>query len=338
MMCDGTDDEDNSHTTLEMIEIILTNLGGSLTVGCPGHSVTVTSGNGECVIDKLPGGGASGPIPAGDFNLCTLPGSMLKGGRIDNALLAQTLTLGLNLGITNSSLGTFALQPNQWLVTADLVECGSTTVASCEYSCTPNILVPGTYIWSVTYNPYHVSDCRITQAVYDALTTKNVAGLYALANSALCGNALPAGVSYSDITNAVDCINKAFDGCRSFIEWRTGDRPSESSYCPLPSSSTPCPVVSGRMITQANPEVTVEGSGLAVTAYPNPFRDQVRFVINSRVSGQASLEVYNMLGQRIQTVYTGNIVAGRPQIVEYDAPRSFNGGMIYILKQNGKQK
>jgi hypothetical protein len=73
-MCDGTDNEDNPFSTLDFIENSLTNLGGTLTLGCPGHSVTVTSGNGECVIEKLPGGGASGPIPAGDFNLCTLPG------------------------------------------------------------------------------------------------------------------------------------------------------------------------------------------------------------------------------------------------------------------------
>ncbi len=252
-MCDGTDDADNLHTTLDMIEDILTNLGGTLTLGCPGHSVTVTSGNGQCVIDKLPGGGASGPIPAGDYNLCTLPASMLKNGRINNALLAQTLTLGLNLGINSSTLGSFALQPNQWLVTADLVECGSTTVASCQYNCVPNLAVPGTYIWSVSYNPYHVSDCRITQAVYDALTTKNVAGLFALANSALCGNALPAGVTYTDITNAVDCINNAFDGCRSFIEWRSGDRPSVASYCPLPSATTACPPPPVRMFTQVTP-------------------------------------------------------------------------------------
>ena len=336
LMCDGTDSPNNPYTTLEMIEHNLLAYGGLLRVGCPGHSVTIATGQAQCVIDVLPGGGPSGPLPAGDYSICSLPSSLLKNGRINNALLAQTITLGLNLGINPGTLGNFALQPNQWLVTADVEDCGSTTVASCEYNCVPNVLAPGTYIWSVTYNPYHVSDCRISQAIYDALTTKNVAGLYAFANSILCGTALPAGVSYSDVTNAVDCINNAFDECRSFIEWRSGDRPSAASYCPLPSATTPCPVVSASSITRITPETT-EANQLTVTAYPNPFRDQVRFVINSDVSGQASLEVYNMLGQRIQTVYTGNIVAGRAQVVEYEAPRTVNGGMIYILKQNGKQ-
>jgi hypothetical protein len=336
-MCDGTESANNPYTTEEMIEHSLLAYGGLMRIGCVGHSVTIATGDADCVIDVLPGGGQSGPLTvAGDYSICNLPGSYLKSGRINNALLAQTITLGLNLGINPPSLGNFALQPNQWLVTADVEECGSSTIASCEYNCVAHPTIAGQYIWSVSYTPYHVSDCRITQAVYDALTTKNVAGLFALANSALCGNALPAGVTYSDITNAVDCINRAFDECRSFVGWVSGTRPTAESYCPLPSSTTACPVVSSRMITRITPETT-EVSELTVTAYPNPFRDKVRFVIASRVSGQASLEVYNMLGQRIQTVYTGNIVAGRVQVVEYEAPRTVNGGMIYILKQNGKQ-
>jgi hypothetical protein len=310
-----------------------------LRIGCPGRSVTISTGDALCVLAKLPGGGPSGPLTvADDISICNLPNSYLKGGRINNNLLSQTITLGLNLGINPSAnLGNFALQANKWLVTADLVECGSTTVKPCEFSCTPNLAIPGQYIWSVSYTPYRVSDCKFSQALYDALTTKNVAGLYALANSALCGNALPAGVSYSDITNAVDCINKAFDECAAFVEWRSGDRPTAASYCQLPSTTTPCPDPVTRITTQVAGESVAEVTSLKVSAYPNPFRDKVSFVINSDVSGQGSLQVYNMLGQRVATVYNGTIVAGRSQIVEYNAPRSFNGGMIYILRVGGKQ-
>jgi hypothetical protein len=288
------------------------------------------------VIDKLPGGGPSGALPAGDHNICTLPGSLLKGGRINNALLAQTITLGLNLGI-NGTLGDFGLQPNQWLVTADLEECGSTDVKECTFNCVPDPINIGQYIWTVATTPYHVSDCKITQAVYDALTTKNVSGLYALANSALCGDALPAGVTYSDITNAVDCINNAFDECRAFTAWVDGDRPTAESFCDLPPSTTPCPVLITRIGSQVTPQVVAE-TGLNVSAYPNPFRDRVNFLINSDVTGQATLEVYNMLGQRIQTVYKGHVMANRAQIVEYRvSSKNLNGGLIYILKQGGKQ-
>jgi hypothetical protein len=330
LSCDGTDSENNPYTTEELIEHSLLSWGGTLTIGCAGHSVTVASGDASCVIAVLPAGGPSGPLPGGDVSICSL-------SNVKNALFAQTLTMGLNLGINPPSLGNFALQPNQWLVTADLVECGSSTVKSCEFSCIANPNVPGQYIWTVTYTPYRVSDCKISQALYDALATKNVTGLYNLANSALCGNALPAGVSYADITNALDCINRAFDKCGAFVEWRSGDRPTAQSFCTLPSSTTPCPDPVTRIRTQTGFEVSPDATSLRVSAYPNPFRDQVNFVINSHVSGQGTLEVYNMVGQKLQTVYHGNIVANRSQIVTYKAPRTVNGGLLYIFRMGNKQ-
>jgi hypothetical protein len=194
--------------------------------------------------------------------------------------------------------------------------------------------VPGTYIWTVSYTPYHVSACRISQAIYNAISPKTVAGLYALANSALCGNALPAGISYSDITDAVDCINNAFDGCRSFLTWASGETaPTASSFCSLPSSTTPCPAVTAA--TPAN-ESFASTDYLKVTAYPNPFKSTVKFTLQSTVSGQAQLEVYNTMGQRVSIVYNGYLQANRGQVVEYKASR-LGSNLIYILRVGGKQ-
>ncbi len=336
--CSGTP-TNNSFTTAGLIAHSLANLGGTLTVGCTGingHSVTINNNATDiaCVIEVLPGGGASGALPLGNNSICNLPASLLKNDRINNALLAQTITLALNMGINPPSLGSFALQANKWLVTADVVACGSTTIKSCTFNCIPDPVNIGQFIWTVNTSPYHVSSCRISQAVYDALTTKNVAGLLALANSALCGNALPAGVSYSDITAAVDCINETFDGCKSFVTWVSGDvAPTANSFCSLPSSSTPCPPV-----TLARPvsESFASTDNLKVTAYPNPFKATVRFTIESTVSGQAQLQVYNTLGQRISTVYNGYLQANRSQVVEYKAPR-LGSNLIYILRVGGKQ-
>ena len=322
-----------------MIDHALLAYGGLLRIGCVGHSVTISTGEAHCVRDMLPGGGSNFvPLSAGNYSICDLPDSYIgNNGRINNPLLAQTITLGLNLGINpGANLGNFALQVNKWLVTADLVECGSTTVKPCTFNCTPNLAIPGQYIWTVATSPYHVTDCRISQALYDALPTKNVAGLYAFANSALCGTALPTGVTLQDITKAVDCINNAFDGCRAFVEWRSGTQPTANSFCTLPSATTPCPITPpARITTVAIGEVSAEQ--LTVNAYPNPFTDRVRFVVRSKVSGQGSLEIYNMLGQKIETVYNGNIVAERSQTVEYRTSTKLNGGLIYIFRVGDKQ-
>jgi hypothetical protein len=280
----------------------------------------------------------------GNYSICSLPASLLsKQGRINNTLLAQTITLGLNMGINYPSLANYPLQANKWLVTAETVQCGSPDVKPCQFSCTPG-LTAGTYVWTVTYSPYHVSGCRISTALYNALTTKTVAGLFNLASDALANVdgtvGSERGISLSEIANIVDCINNAFDECRTVVGWFGGDTaPTANSFCTLPSSSTPCPqTITGNTRTS---DMTVAGNitaqGLQVSAYPNPYKDAVKFTIQSKVSGNAELIIYNSLGQKVQTLYKGYIQANRSQVVDYKTPSPTQGNLIYVLNLGGKQ-
>jgi hypothetical protein len=74
-----------------------------------------------------------------------------------------------------------------------------------------------------------------------------------------------------------------------------------------------------------------------VSTYPNPFTDVVRFTIESKVSGQAQLEVVNMTGQKIATVFNGYIKANHSQVVEYRVPSIARTNLIYVLRINDKQ-
>jgi hypothetical protein len=338
MACDGSTPP-NQYTTFETIYNSIHNFwSDNLVIGGGTRSVLITSSTGDIdeVIDVLPGGQAGRAFDhSGQISIQALPASYLtKQHRINNNLFSQTLTLGINLGI--NGVGNFVLQPNKWLVTADVVECGSNVVASCRYDCTPNLAVPGTYIYTLSYNPYHVSG-TISQAIYDALVTKNVTGLYNLANKALNGDALPAGVDYAGLVGAVDMINNAFDECQSFITWVSGAEPSAASFCSgqQPSATTPCPSTSMGISRGAISEVVTDN--LKVSAYPNPYNDVVKFSIESNISGQAQLEVYNMLGQKVKTVYNGYIQANRAQTVDYNVPTAVQENLIYILKIGGRQ-
>jgi len=340
MHCDGSP-APNMFSTFNTIQTSINNQGGTLTIGGTTRSVLVTSSatDVEKVIELLPGGGAARAFdhtPAGQIPITGLPASYLsRQGRINNNLFSQTLTLSINMGV-KPGLGAFALQANQWLVTAEVMDCGSTTIKPCEYSCVPNALIPGQYIWTVTYSPYEVFN-RISTALYNALPTKNVAGLLLLANNTLNGDALPAGVTATDVMNAVDMINNAFDECRSFVGWYS-TQPSANSFCALPSATTPCPAPTTMGSRSTSIEVQNERavSGLKVSAYPNPYTDLVKFTIESEVSGQAQLVLFNALGQRVQTVYNGHIQANKAQVVEYKATRS-QGSMFYVLTIGGKQ-
>jgi len=122
----------------------------------------------------------------------------------------------------------------------------------------------------------------------------------------------------------VDAINVGFDECKSF-----------QGYCtPLlfsPITVTNRPAIS---IAEDNTEVFTKTT---VNAYPNPFTDKVRFEIKSPVSGQAVLEMYNTMGQKVQTVYKGFVFANKSETVEYNIPSLQRTNLFYILRIGDKQ-
>lgn len=71
---------------------------------------------------------------------------------------------------------------------------------------------------------------------------------------------------------------------------------------------------------------------LKVSASPNPYFDKVRFVIESPVSGHGNLEVFNMLGQKVKTVYEGHVNAGRGQVIEFSVPQTLRSNLIYVMR------
>ena len=76
---------------------------------------------------------------------------------------------------------------------------------------------------------------------------------------------------------------------------------------------------------------------MKVTPYPNPYTDQVRFVIESPISGKGTLEVYNLLGQKLQTVYQGYIFKGKNEVVQYNVPQLLRTHLVYILRVGKKE-
>jgi hypothetical protein len=103
------------------------------------------------------------------------------------------------------------------------------------------------------------------------------------------------------------------------------------------STAQSCGTVSGH-VTQK--EAPVQSTTLivepTVKAYPNPFNDRVKFIINSPAAGNGSLEVYNVMGQRVKTIYQGRINAGN-QSYELVIPKKQQETLIYVLRVDGKK-
>ena len=194
-------------TTMGLIEKALKSYPlETMRIGMTGHSVLLsnTVADKDAIVAVLPGGGSSYVLLAGNPHVSALPaGYLTKKGTLNNTLLAQTITLGLNLGI-DSELGDFVLQSGKLATAAPEGGCGSDIPM--PRSCSAEGYVP-------VINEYQYFTIP---AVVDLLPVKTVQGLFDMANYALGGGdlSLYPGITLSALANAVDVINNAFDGCR----------------------------------------------------------------------------------------------------------------------------
>jgi len=165
----------------------------ALTVGNvgTGYYITVPAGSSGSVINSVMPGGHT-PVALTSTTVHSLTGTYLTGGRINNNLLSQTITLILNSRLSN--VGCFPVLPGHFF----------TGTGTCS-SCTTPTTVSGA---SCKGLPSSVTTYLSTHY------TADVNGLIALANAELGHVITPGGSvpSYADVCNAVDAINNAFDG------------------------------------------------------------------------------------------------------------------------------
>jgi hypothetical protein len=69
-----------------------------------------------------------------------------------------------------------------------------------------------------------------------------------------------------------------------------------------------------------------------VLAAPNPFNSRIRFTIQPTVSGKGSLELYNLMGQKVATVFPGYVQKGQVQTIEYNVPGTQRTNLIYLFR------
>ncbi|HEY3296424.1 MAG TPA: T9SS type A sorting domain-containing protein [bacterium] len=68
--------------------------------------------------------------------------------------------------------------------------------------------------------------------------------------------------------------------------------------------------------------------------YPNPFNPTTQISFDLVEAGNASLSIYNLMGQQVVTLVNGNLSAGRHE-VSFDATNLPSGIYLYRLKVNG---
>jgi len=253
-------------------------------------------------------------LPAGNCIITTgcftSPTYLTSGGKINNGLLSQTITLALNARWNNGALLLFPIRSG-YLTTQGMTGCypNSTPSTGCD-----------------------ISSTQINQNVVNYLgPNATVADLLQLANDVLGGTKTPGinGVpSYSDISGAANSITMAFHDGRRFLDYF-----QTQQGCELLTSAAPMETTA---INSTSPTMDEVSNKVTVTAYPNPFSDNISFEIEAKQPGKAILEVYSMAGQKLKTVYNGNINAGK-QRFSMTVPVQQRSMLFYVFRM-GDQK
>jgi hypothetical protein len=155
------------------------------------------------------------------------------------------------------------------------------------------------------------------------------------------------------ITCNPDGSATASDACGSYYLYQNGTKWTavDASGNIRTATCTPVTRLASPQITQAKELTTTPVTGnktvapvgtkglvknLSVQAFPNPFNDRVKFMVTSPEAGYASLEVMNGVGQKVKTVFKGQLPAGQ-QSFEMVLPKGNNTSLLYILRVNDKQ-
>lgn len=282
-----------------------------------------------------------------DKNGCLIELDATVGGPAQLATPAAAVTQQPNCTIATGTVTCSAPSPLETGVTYTLKQGGVVkyTAASGIFSS----VLPGTYELHADKGGCNEKGNNIT--VNDPPALPAAPSLCILQEVSLCGSATgtvrvisPTGAGYqyskdnkvtwqtsTDFTNLAAGSNptiwvKSPDGCVS----------ATGTSC----SSAQATCTSGARMRTDNSQtiqqqMTVQETA-KVTAFPNPFNDRVKFVVTSSIAGKGSLEVYNMLGQKIKSVYQGQFIEGN-QNFELSLPSSQRANLIYVLRVGDKR-
>ena len=236
--------------------------------------------------------------------------------------------------------------------TVDNNGCGGSdnttiTVTHCFEGCTPGYWKNHTSAWcysSPSASFWTVFDISNRRGLASNLTLLKAVslgggGYSALARSAVAAlqNSCHSNVDYpystSDILAAVKSMfqtgSATLGGTTySSVEALKNELDRANNLgCPLNNSN----MISSSSVLDEQTATMPTVTSLSVNAYPNPYTDVVKFVIQSPISGEATLKVSNVLGQTLATVYKGRIAANSSQIVEFRMPTPAPQAVIYTL-------
>ncbi|HNF71977.1 MAG TPA: MopE-related protein, partial [Chitinophagaceae bacterium] len=257
------------------------------------RKITIGCSEASCVTAKLPAGNTASVLPTGGpWNCSNVPSSLLQNGRFKNVLLGQTIALSINLRlfpalanlhITNSCFSTWQ--------SADCDPNSNNVVANSML----NFSIPQSVINCLGSNPNNNKVGNLLNLANLALAGQPYG---CAASGGGCGNSAP---DLSDITAALDAINKGFDRCR---------------------------IISGYNVRMNSSSGGDEN--LIFRYFPNPTNGETTIEFESPVDALAELQLLNMDGSKINTLFHQEVEAGESYTGSFNAGTLAPG--LYLLR------
>jgi hypothetical protein len=271
-----------------------------IVLGNPGSNKRITIGAAEasCVTAKLPANSSAAALGAGPGTTGWTCATYTGGSLLKNGKFNNVL-----IGSTLTLAINARLFPG--LLNMHLTQSTFVTYASSD--CNPNTaqIVPNSQLTFTI--PQSVINCLGSSS-----TTNKVSSLLALANRALGGQALgcaSGSPSPSDINAALDAINNGFDRCR---------------------------IISGFNLRPDNLEVSTSGKNdFSFNYFPNPSNGVTKVMFVAPADGNANVEIYNISGSLVKTLFNENVTEGNGYNVEFDAS-SMPAGVYFIRTTVGE--
>jgi len=226
--------------------------------------------------------------------------------------------------MNGNSLANFELKP-KWLVTQKRSGCSLTALpisCSSDSGSVSSTQLNGTVVNYLTNNGQRVA---------------RISDLITLANKIIGGTLIPGSIgpdlipvpSLSSVFGMVGGFNELFDECRAFV----GYFDCKKTCANLNSNCTSVVIPFAEKVTPANSSNNLTPT---VGVFPNPYHDNVTFVIGSPIDAKGSLKIYNAMGQLISNVFQGSVSAGKSKSILFTAPVA-DGSLFYIYEQNGQK-
>jgi hypothetical protein len=155
-------------------------------------------------------------------------------------------------------------------------------------------------------------------------------GVAALLGAAAFPDSYPYPAGMSSVTDIKNALIAAYSTCTCeplHTQLAAANERGEGQWC---SDLGKLQIITSTPTNQSAQRIAAQE--ITVVPYPNPFSDNVRFTIRSAVSGQGTLEVYDMSGAKLQVVYNGYIHSGRGQVIDYKVPVLYRTNLMYVLR------